>query len=183
MEASDSNQTGLCFLLRPASWAQGSTWEFSLSFMELTPRSPAVWEIEPAKLQPCKNDSKATAHLVHSCCRTRRRIFHTEFGFHCHYWSASVGHRIQKGKKTKNPPWHLYLSNFRLLLFAKLLSYHSFFWWVLGRERLRCLVGFVEGKGFTYASYAKGIIPLNGRLCMTQLPSTPVFAQPAMEMG
>ncbi|TQD97149.1 hypothetical protein C1H46_017238 [Malus baccata] len=54
------------------------------------------------------------------------------------------------------------------------------FW---GRERLRCLVWSAEVKGFIYASFAKGMPPLNGRRCTTQLPSTPAFAPPVMEIG
>ncbi|TQD90514.1 hypothetical protein C1H46_023952 [Malus baccata] len=52
-----------------------------------------------------------------------------------------------------------------------------------GRERLRCPVWFAEGKGFIYASFAKGMPPLNGRRCTIRLPSTPAFALPVMEIG
>lgn len=51
------------------------------------------------------------------------------------------------------------------------------------RERWRRLVRFAEGKGLLCANCAKEMPPYIGRLCTTQLPSTPAFALLAMETG
>ena len=50
-------------------------------------------------------------------------------------------------------------------------------------KKLHCHVGSVEERGFTYANCAKGILPYNGRLCMTLLPLTPAFVLLARETG
>ncbi|BBH08460.1 hypothetical protein Prudu_020663, partial [Prunus dulcis] len=40
------------------------------------------------------------------------------------------------------------------------------------RRKIALPCGVCRGKGFYICKLCKGIIPLNGRLCMTQLPST-----------
>lgn len=51
------------------------------------------------------------------------------------------------------------------------------------REELRCLVGFVEERGFTYVSCAKGMLAYTGHLCTTLLLSILAFALLVMVTG
>ncbi|XP_040871773.1 uncharacterized protein [Glycine max] len=49
------------------------------------------------------------------------------------------------------------------------------------KKRLRCRVGFVEGRGFIYANCAMGTPPYLGHQCSTLLQLTPAFVQLAKE--
>lgn len=51
------------------------------------------------------------------------------------------------------------------------------------RKKLRCPVGFVEGRGFIYANCATGTPPYLGPQCSTLLQLTPAFVLLAKVTG